>query len=88
MDFVKMHGLGNDFVVTRGPLEPSAEQVAAWCDRRRGVGADGVLVVSSFEDGGIRMEYWNADGGKAGQLLDILGDVYAVVEQFDRVGEA
>ncbi|MCJ7725828.1 MAG: diaminopimelate epimerase [Acidimicrobiia bacterium] len=65
MDFVKMHGLGNDFVVLRGPFEPTAAQVAAWCDRRRGIGADGVLVVSALEDGLIGMEYWNADGSPA-----------------------
>lgn len=63
MDFVKMEGLGNDFVVFDGPLEVAPEQVAAWCDRRRGIGADGVLVVSPGSD--VRMEYWNADGSAA-----------------------
>lgn len=65
MDFVKMHGLGNDFVIVDGPFEPSADQVEAWCDRRRGIGADGVLVVTPLEDGGVRMGYWNADGSPA-----------------------
>ncbi|MBU1494359.1 MAG: diaminopimelate epimerase [Actinobacteria bacterium] len=65
MDFVKMHGLGNDFVVLRGPFEPTAAEVAGWCDRRRGIGADGVLVVSPLEAGLIGMEYWNADGSPA-----------------------
>ena len=65
MDFVKMHGLGNDFMVMAGPFEPTADQVAAWCDRRRGIGADGVLVVTPLEDDRIRMEYWNADGSPA-----------------------
>ena len=65
MDFVKMHGLGNDFVVISGPSEPDAGQVAAWCDRRRGVGADGVLVVTPLGDESVRMEYWNADGSPA-----------------------
>jgi diaminopimelate epimerase len=64
MDFVKMEGLGNDFVVLAGPLSPTASQIAAWCDRRRGIGADGVLVVSD-DAGGVRMEYWNADGSAA-----------------------
>ena len=65
MDFVKMHGLGNDFVVLQGPFEPTTEQIAAWCDRRRGIGADGVLVVSPLEEDLVRMEYWNADGSPA-----------------------
>jgi diaminopimelate epimerase len=59
-----MHGLGNDFVVVAGPFEPSADLVEAWCDRRRGIGGDGVLVVTAFGDG-VRMEYWNADGSPA-----------------------
>jgi diaminopimelate epimerase len=65
MDFVKMEGLGNDFVVVRGPFEPSSETVAAWCDRRRGIGADGVLVVTPIDDTTVQMEYWNADGSPA-----------------------
>jgi diaminopimelate epimerase len=65
MDFVKMEGLGNDFVVVDGPFEPSPEQVASWCDRRRGIGADGVLVVTPVDDGTVRMGYWNADGSAA-----------------------
>ena len=65
MEFVKMEGLGNDFVVVTGPREVSAEQAARWCHRRRGIGADGVLVVTPLEPGRIRMEYWNADGSGA-----------------------
>ncbi len=38
MDFVKMQGLGNDFVVIEGPAEPTPAEIASWCDRRRGVG--------------------------------------------------
>jgi diaminopimelate epimerase len=64
MDFVKMEGLGNDFIVVAGPLAPTASEVAAWCDRRHGIGGDGVLVVTGA-DGGVRMEYWNADGSAA-----------------------
>jgi diaminopimelate epimerase len=65
MDFVKMEGLGNDFVVVRGPYEPDAETVAAWCDRRHGIGADGVLVVTPVDVSTVRMGYWNADGSPA-----------------------
>ena len=65
MNFTKMHGLGNDFVVFEGPLHPSKEEIVAWCDRRTGVGADGVLVATRLESGTVRMEYWNADGGEA-----------------------
>jgi diaminopimelate epimerase len=63
MEFVKMEGLGNDFVVVDGPHRPSAAEVAAWCDRRLGIGADGVLVVTGGDP--VRMDYWNADGSAA-----------------------
>jgi diaminopimelate epimerase len=65
MDFVKMEGLGNDFIVMRGPLAPAAAEVAAWCDRRRGIGADGLLAVTPLDGDRVRMEYWNADGSPA-----------------------
>lgn len=55
-----MEGLGNDFVVLEGDaLEP--DLIPLLCDRRRGVGADGVLVV----DPRPAMRYWNADGSPA-----------------------
>ncbi len=64
--FVKMHGLSNDFVVVDGPFEPAPGEVASMCDRRTGIGADGLLAVSPGTDGGaIRMQYWNADGSSA-----------------------
>jgi len=65
MDFVKMEGLGNDFVVVEGPSVPTAEEVGRWCDRRRGIGADGVLVVTPSSGNSIAMDYWNADGTPA-----------------------
>lgn len=64
MDFVKMEGLGNDFIVLADKT-PEPAQVAVWCDRRRGIGADGVLVASSIDPGRVLMEYWNADGTRA-----------------------
>jgi diaminopimelate epimerase len=68
--FVKMHGAGNDFVVIDRRAAPAiddiAEFVIAVCDRRRGVGADGVLFLEPG-DGVLdfRMRYWNRDGGEA-----------------------
>ena len=61
--FTKMQGLGNDFVVVDGPIEISRDLVKRFCDRRRGVGADGVLVVTPGDP--VRMEYSNADGSAA-----------------------
>lgn len=64
MDFVKMHGLGNDFVVVDEPFVPDADLVRRMCDRHFGIGADGLLTVGIDGDV-VTMGYWNADGGPA-----------------------
>ena len=63
LEFFKMNGWGNDFVLFEGPLDLSPDDVRAISDRRFGIGGDGVLVVSAGSP--IRMEYWNADGSRA-----------------------
>jgi diaminopimelate epimerase len=67
MEFLKGHATGNDFVLLPdldGVLELTPSRVAALCDRRRGIGADGVLrVVRSGAD--WFMDYRNADGSIA-----------------------
>ena len=59
-----MEGLGNDFVVIESMAAPTRSSIVAWCDRRRGIGADGVLLAAPA-DGGVSMKYWNADGSSA-----------------------
>jgi diaminopimelate epimerase len=63
--FVKGHGTENDFVVLPDapPLDP--QTVRALCDRRAGIGGDGVLRLERAVDGGFVMDYWNADGSVA-----------------------
>ena len=65
MDFVKMQGTGNDFIVVEGPYVPEPDDVVRWCERRVGIGADGVLVATRLSHGRVSMRYWNADGGEA-----------------------
>jgi len=65
MDFVKVEGLSNDFIVIDGPYTPDAADVVRWCERRTGVGADGVLVIEPMSAERMSMRYWNADGGEA-----------------------
>lgn len=60
-----MHGLGNDFVVFDGPLLLTADAIQAVCDRRTGIGADGILIVTPAADNEVQMGYWNADGSEA-----------------------
>ncbi len=67
MRFTKMHGLGNDFVIVDGPVpEHAASLCAALCDRRLGVGADGVIFVSPSRKADCKMDIFNADGSVAG----------------------
>jgi len=66
--FVKGHGTGNDFVLLPDPedrLRLDAAQVAALCDRRTGIGADGLLRVVRRGADGWFMDYRNADGSVA-----------------------
>jgi diaminopimelate epimerase len=67
--FTKMNGAGNDFVLLdnrRGEIQLEAEQIARICDRHRGVGADGILLLEKAANGAdFRMRYYNADGGEA-----------------------
>jgi diaminopimelate epimerase len=76
--FTKGHGTGNDFVIVSDPdgeLDLTAQQVVALCDRRFGIGADGVLrVVRSAKEPAAAawagdaewfMDYRNSDGSIA-----------------------
>lgn len=62
--FSKMQGVGNDFVVVdgRGLQENWPEFAIAVCDRRFGIGADGVLVLCESEVADLRMRMFNPDG--------------------------
>jgi diaminopimelate epimerase len=64
--FAKYEGLGNDFIVVDGrtqDLALAAEHAVALCDRHRGIGADGVLMVE-FRGGLPAMRVINADGSR------------------------
>lgn len=66
--FQKMNGAGNDFVMIDNQsddLDLTAAQIRWLCDRRRGIGADGVIVVEPEASADFRMRYYNADGGEA-----------------------
>jgi diaminopimelate epimerase len=72
MDFVKMHGLGNDFVLLDCLTDTPARTDAEWaalavkmCDRHFGVGADGILLALRSESADVRMRIFNADGSEA-----------------------
>jgi diaminopimelate epimerase len=70
LEFTKMHGLGNDFIVVddRDVLFDFAPEAVAWlCDRHFGIGADGLILVRPPQTDGsdFFMQYYNADGSVA-----------------------
>ncbi|MDD4953953.1 MAG: diaminopimelate epimerase [Candidatus Omnitrophica bacterium] len=62
LKFTKMVASGNDFVVIDGGHQSLAKKV---CDRKYGVGADGLLVLEKSRVADIRMRIFNADGSEA-----------------------
>jgi diaminopimelate epimerase len=70
MNFWKMHGLGNDYVVIDNRDEKISDHEASelalkLCRRRFSVGADGVLYVSNSSVADVKMRIFNADGSEA-----------------------
>ena len=65
MKFYKYQGAGNDFLIADnrdGSVQLTTAQIAALCDRRYGVGADGLMLLESSERYDFRMVYYNSDG--------------------------
>jgi len=67
--FTKMDGAGNDFILIdnrAGDIHLNGSEIARLCDRHRGIGADGILLLESPSDhADFQMRYFNADGGEA-----------------------
>lgn len=70
MEFTKMHGLGNDFLVIYGEVELPvnvSELAIKWCNRFFGVGADGLVFILPSEQADFTMRIINSDGTEAEQ---------------------
>jgi diaminopimelate epimerase len=67
--FYKMTGSGNDFVMldgrSTGPADWTTERIVALCDRRSGIGADGLVILTPEECDSVRMTFFNSDGSRA-----------------------
>jgi diaminopimelate epimerase len=67
LDFTKMNGAGNDFVLIdnrSGAVKLATDQIARLCDRHRGVGADGVILLVPCQSGkaDYAWDFFNSDG--------------------------
>ncbi len=96
LNFIKMHGLGNDFVVfdaRQDRLELTEAQARSICDRRTGIGCDQLIVMEPAHSEGadLFMRIRNADGGEveacgnatrcvARLSMDETGNGHAVIE--------
>lgn len=69
LDFLKMHGCGNDFVVVDGrtePFVPNAGQCQSIAHRRFGIGFDQLIVLEPSDKADLFMRIYNADGSESG----------------------
>lgn len=88
--FIKMHGLGNDFVVLDGRSNslPALTKsfVAALADRRTGIGCDQVVVLEPSSTAALKARFFNQDGGEvescgnASRAIGLLVGERAIVE--------
>ncbi len=69
VSFSKWHGLGNDFIIVNSSLYPDIDfqkYAKIWCDRRFGIGADGLVTVRKLAPGNadFEMRIFNSDGSE------------------------
>jgi diaminopimelate epimerase len=88
LDFYKYQGTGNDFVLLdnrSGQIVLSREQIARLCDRRFGIGADGLMLLENAADSEFKMVYYNSDGrestmcGNGGRCISVFAQALGMV---------
>jgi len=66
ISFVKMSGASNDFIIIDKVQNPEIaltnNVISSLCNRRNGIGADGIIIISDREEFDFSMDYFNADG--------------------------
>jgi diaminopimelate epimerase len=100
MDFFKYQGAGNDFVIidNRRGLFPKKDQkrIERLCDRKFGVGADGLMLLEDADGADFKMIYYNADGkegsmcGNGGRCIVAFAKTLNIFDQnttFEALGE-
>ena len=63
--FYKYQGTGNDFIITTDLYKVTTDQIISLCDRKYGIGADGLIVMRKGGTTDFDMMYYNADGSES-----------------------
>jgi len=88
IEFIKMHGCGNDFVIIdnrSGQYSLKSAQVKFLADRKIGVGFDQLILLDLSSDAAVSMKIYNADGSPAGMCGNALRCVAGII--LDDTGE-
>lgn len=67
INFFKYHGAGNDFILIdnrKNSFKLSTAQIKQMCDRRYGIGSDGLMILENSLDYDFKMKYYNSDGNE------------------------
>ena len=67
IEFTKMHAAGNDYIYVYGQDfhgSDASEVAGFWCDRHKGIGADGIVLINPSDKADFRMDMFNADGSQ------------------------
>lgn len=81
MQFSKVHGQGNDFVIVNGfkeTIKNYSEMAIEICDRHYGIGADGLVIILPSDKADFRMRIFNSDGSEA----EMCGNVTRCVARY------
>lgn len=91
LPFCKYHGTGNDFIMidnrSKNFVLGSPDQLAILCDRRFGIGADGLILLEESDTKDFKMIYFNADGkegsmcGNGGRCTTAFAHAIGLIEK-------